>query len=152
MITPCFLCKMAADTDPWHLSVAHCALPSILLTVDLLNAGDTFSGTTSFDSCHDVADHQSTIIIAEAQGNVFKGAIVSKIRDQIRSRSVRGFFYVPGRQLIIVPDSYDSSALSLVCSYDSDSDNDANCKILTDYMSRSCGRLRIQRDRTGRGL
>lgn len=120
-----------------------------ICAVDLLNAGDTFTGTADFDSCFEVPEHETSLIIGQAQGNVFKGKMVNKLRGKLRSRAVRGFFYVPGRQLIVVPEGYGPSSLSLVCSYDPESDNDADCKILSDHMTRQCGTLGIERDRTG---
>ena len=121
-----------------------------MFTVDILASGDTFSGTSSFDSCFDVADHPTALVVAKSQGNGFRGSIISRIGNSLRSSDVRGFFHVASRQLIVVPADVNSNSLSLVCSYDAESDNDADCKILTDFMTRQCGTVGLSRDRTSK--
>lgn len=118
-------------------------------SVNFINPGDTFSGLASFDRCLDAPDHQVSLVISAAQGNTFRGSFVTKPGVQILMREVRGFVHAPSRQVIIVPDVYDSNAMSLVCSYKADTNNDVDCKLLTDYMSTDCGAVSLNRDRTG---
>lgn len=118
--------------------------------MNILSEGDTFSGTASYQDCFEVSDHSSGLLITATQGNGFRGQVVSHVKDQLRSWAVRGFFYIPTRQLIAIPEQYDSNTYSLVCNYDPDTDNDADCKILTDLMSRQCGTIGLRRDRTGK--
>ena len=117
------------------------------VTVELLKAGDTFTGMASFHDCFTVDEHETGLIIVEAQGNAFRGSMVSKIGKELRTVKVRGFFYIPGRQLIVVPEDYSSRSVSMVCSYNEGSDNDVDCKILTDHMTKSCGSVGLSRDR-----
>lgn len=123
--------------------------PHVSLLVDFLNAGDTFSGTASFHDCVSSEDHQTSLVVTAAHGNAVRATVVSQVAGQIRSREVRGFFHIPSRQLIMVPDNYDSNTMGLVCAFDPSSDNDANCTILTDLMTRTCGSVGFSRDING---
>ena len=120
--------------------------------MDLVSPGDTFSGTASFDSCLEGEDHPVTIIANEVAGNVFRGAAVAKYNDRVRSRAITGFFYVPGRKVVIAPEGYGPKSMSLACSHDADSLNDMDCQITTSFMSETCGDLGLSRDPRGNFL
>lgn len=123
-----------------------------MFTARLLKPGDTFSGTASYDKCFDVEDHPTSLVIAAAEGNVFTGSIIAKLGTQIRSRPVKGFFYVPNRQMIVVPDEYGPGSISMVCSHKAGEENDADCQILSDSMTERCGSVVLNRDRTSEWL
>lgn len=116
--------------------------------MDIVAPGDTFSGKASYESCFNVEDHPAALVIQRSSGNAFSGSIISRIKNSVRSAEVSGFFHIPSRQLIIVPERRDSNALSLVCNYDRNSDNDADCQVVTDFMTRRCGSIGFTRDRT----
>lgn len=124
---------------------------SVCLPVDLVGPGDSFSGTASVEACYEVDDHEAGLIVSQSEGNLFKGTLVSKIGDEVRHKTVYGFFYVPNRQLIITPEDYNSKSISLVCGYEADGHGSTQCDILLDSMTRSCGTLELSRDRTGEG-
>lgn len=111
----------------------------------------TFSGTASMgDKCFEGGERPVSLIIGEAAGNAFRGEFAAKIGDHIKSRAVRGFLYVPKKQLIVVPEEYDASALALVCTRQEDSNNAVNCQVLTDHMTATCGSVLLNKDRTSK--
>lgn len=117
-------------------------------TVHFLNAGDTFTGNIHFDSCLDIDDHPGAIIIQESQGNVVKASVVSKVRGRVMEYSAKGFFHVPSKKLILVPEQVDSKTVSFVCTFEGN-ENKATCEILQDNFSRRCGNFQLTRDYLG---
>ena len=116
--------------------------------VGFLNAGDTFSGSIHFDSCSDVEDHPGVIIIRESAGNAVTASIFSKVDGQVREYSAKGFFYVPDRKLILVPEGADAKSLGMVCTF-AGGDESANCQLMRDTFSRKCGTFQMTRDFVG---
>lgn len=128
----------------------HAHLCCIFLIVDLLKPGDIFSGVASYQSCVSAPDHQVALVVSASEGNVFSGSVVSYVGNQIKSWNVGGFFYIPGRKLVIAPEEYGKNALSLLCSHNQETGTGASCQILTDYMTKSCGSASISRDKTSK--
>ena len=112
-----------------------------------MSTGDTFSGTSHFDDCLNQKDSPATVIVSQAEGNAFRGRLVSRRDGQIRSVTVQGFVYVPGRQLIITRPGGGRRALGLVCTMSRNNDNQIDCSIMMDGLSKSCGTLGLRRDR-----
>lgn len=117
--------------------------------VDLLQSGDSFSGTAAMTNCVKPGSYPLSLVVTKSSGNVFKGAILSEIEGNITSKGVSGFFSVHQRKLVMTPEGYSSKTMSMVCVYDPKSDNDADCKILTDNFSRVCGTVGLSRDYRG---
>ena len=69
-----------------------------------------------------------------------------------RGWDLKGVFDWTGRKLVLVPEGYGSQDLSLVCSFTQGNINRADCQILTDDLSKSCGTFTINRDPLGRDL
>lgn len=121
---------------------------SLFALVNLLSPGDTLSGFSHFEDCLRLDDAPMSIVVSEAQGNAFSGHLVSMVGDKIRDTPVRGFVYVPGRQLIITSTTNEVIALGLLCTGNKDNDNDFDCKIMANGFTKSCGSAGLKRDRT----
>lgn len=117
--------------------------------VGILNAGDSFVGTSTYESCLAPNSYETALVISEAQGNIFRGSVITKIKNKLLSKEVKGFFSVTTKQLVMVPEDYSPSSIGLVCQYDPESQDDAVCTIASDNFERRCGRLGLKRTPTG---
>lgn len=116
--------------------------------VRFLNAGDTFSGQFSYDSsCVTVDDHEGVIVITESAGNALRGSLVVKVKGQVRSFDIRGFFHVGSKRLFLSPMDPGSKSLGFICEFSHE--NAAICKVVKDNMATECGTFTIKRDFTG---
>lgn len=122
----------------------------LIFLVEILNSGDTFSGTAKFESCLDVTDPPTALVISEAKGNIFRGKMVTRVRSQVVYKEVKGFFYTPKKQLVVVPANPSAGTLSMVCEHKENSGSAAECSIMTDSFTRTCGSISLQRDRTSK--
>lgn len=120
-----------------------------LETAQLLSAGDSFSGISSFEACKYSGDVETTVLIREQANNIFLATVVATDGDQVRTWQKRGFCDVNSRKVIMAPseEGAEEGDMTIVCDFSNE--DTAQCKIVTNDFAQQCGTSHLRRDPIG---
>ena len=122
----------------------------LVTSVRFFERGTTYSGRALIDRC-DGQDLDTKLIITHKKGNAVKAIVVGKTDDGVVDHwHYNGFYFAGKRKLILGPQN--GAKYAVICDFSEFSDAHASCYITDSDMTKRCGTVQYERDRTGRQL